>query len=105
MLPAWELGRDGWIERALDGLDGRPVYLTVDVDYFDPSVVPSTGTPEPGGAAWWPTLDLLDRLFRRTDVVAADVVELAPVRGLHQADFTVARLVYHLIGLATRSVS
>lgn len=102
MLPAWEVGRDGWIERALDGLDGRPVYLTVDVDYFDPSIVPSTGTPEPGGAAWWPTLDLLDSLFRRADVVAADVVELAPIRGLHHADFTVARLVYHLIGLATR---
>jgi len=105
MLPAWELGRDGWIERALDGLDGRPVYLTVDVDYFDPSVVPSTGTPEPGGGTWWPTLDLLDNLFRRADVVAADVVELAPIRGLHHADFTVARLVYHLIGLATRRVS
>jgi agmatinase len=105
MLPAWELGRDGWIERALDGLDGRPVYLTVDVDYFDPSVVPSTGTPEPGGATWWPTLNLLDSLFRRADVVAADVVELAPVGGLHHADFTVARLVYHLIGLATRRVS
>jgi agmatinase len=102
MLPAWEVGRDGWIERALDGLDGRPVYLTVDVDYFDPSIVPSTGTPEPGGAAWWPTLDLLDSLFRRTRVVAADVVELAPIRGLHHVDFTVARLVYHLIGLATR---
>ena len=105
MLPAWELGRDGWIERALDGLDGRPVYLTVDVDYFDPSVVPSTGTPEPGGGTWWPTLDLLGSLFRRANVVAADVVELAPIRGLHHADFTVARLVYHLIGLATRRVS
>lgn len=105
MLPAWDLGRDGWIERALDGLDGRPVYLTVDVDYFDPSVVPSTGTPEPGGGTWWPTLDLLDDLFRRADVVAADVVELAPIPGLHHADFTVARLVYYLIGLAAKRVS
>jgi len=103
MLPAWELGTDGWIERALDGLDGRPVYLTVDVDYFDPSIVPATGTPEPGGGTWWPTLELLDALFLRADVVAADVVELAPSPGLHHADFTVARLVYHLIGLATRA--
>ena len=100
LLPAWELETDGWIDRVLDGLDDRPVYLTVDVDYFDPSVIPSTGTPEPGGGRWWPTLALLEALFRRCRVVAADVVELAPIQGLHHADFTVARLVYKLIGLA-----
>ena len=103
MLPAWELGRNGWIERALEGLDGKPVYLTFDVDYFDPSIIPATGPPEPGGGSWWPTLELLDALFERAEVVAADVVELAPTPGLHHADFTVARLVYHLIGLATRA--
>jgi len=86
----------------LAGLDGSPVYLTVDVDYFDPSIVPATGTPEPGGGAWWPTLRFLEALFRRTRVVAADVVELAPIEGLHHADFTVARLVHHLIGLNVR---
>jgi len=102
MTPAWELGRDGWIDRALAGLDGQPVYLTVDVDYFDPSVIPATGTPEPGGGLWWPTWELLDALFRRTEVVACDIVELAPIPGLHHADFTVARLVYHLIGLGLR---
>ncbi len=65
-------------------------------------MVPATGTPEPGGGTWWPTLELLDALFARARVVAADVVELAPVDGQHHADFTVARLVYHLIALATR---
>lgn len=102
MVPAWELDRPGWIESALDGLDGKPVYLTFDVDYFDPSIVPATGTPEPGGGRWWPTLEFLDALFRRTRVVAADVVELAPAPPLHHADFTVARLVYQLIALAVR---
>ena len=97
---ARELGAEGWIDRALAGLAGRPVYLTFDVDYLDPSIVPATGTPEPGGGAWWPTLDLLDRLYREADVVAADVVELAPIEGLHHADFAVARLVYHLAALA-----
>ena len=87
----------------IDGLDDAPVYLTVDVDYFDPSIVPATGTPEPGGGAWWPTLRFLDALFRRTRVVAADVVELAPIPGLHHADFTVARLVHHLVGLRVRA--
>ena len=99
---AWEIGDEGWIDRALEGVSGKKVYLTFDVDYFDPSIVPATGTPEPGGGSWWPTLELLDALFRRATVVAADVVELAPIPGLHHADFTVARLVYHLVGLAAR---
>ena len=97
---AWEMGGEGWIDTALRGLDGRPVYLTVDVDYFDPSLIPATGTPEPGGGDWWLTLRLLEQLFRRATVVACDVVELAPVAGLHHADFTVARLVHKLIGFA-----
>jgi agmatinase len=98
LVHAWEMAGEQWIDRALDGIDGRPVYLTVDVDYFDPSIVPATGTPEPGGGQWWPTIRLLEALFARADVVAADVVELAPIPGLHHADFTVARLVYALIG-------
>jgi agmatinase len=104
MVPAWELGREGWIDRALEGLDGKPVYLTFDVDYFDPAIMPATGTPEPGGGQWWPTLQLLEQLFRRTTVVASDVVELAPIDGLHHADFTAARLVYKLIGLVAETL-
>jgi agmatinase len=100
MLPAWELERPGWVERALEGLDGRPIYLTFDVDYFDPAVLPATGTPEPGGGRWWPTIELLEALFRRTRVVGADVVELAPIEGMHHPDFTVARLVHALISLS-----
>ena len=102
ILHGFEMEQPGWQEVALDGLDGRPVYLTVDVDYFDPAVVPATGTPEPGGGAWWPTLRFLDSLFRQANVVACDVVELAPRPGLHHADFTVARLVYKLVGFAFR---
>lgn len=98
LLHAWEMQDGDWIERALDGIAGKPVYLTVDVDYFDPSIVPATGTPEPGGGQWWPTLRLLEALFERANVVACDAVELAPIAGLHHADFTVARLVYGLIG-------
>lgn len=100
VLHAWEMEREDWIERSLEGLDGRPIYLTLDVDYFDPGIVPATGTPEPGGPAWWPTLRFLTALFLRARVVACDIVELAPARGLHHADFTVARLAYKLAGLA-----
>ncbi len=99
ILHAWEMESESWIERALSGLDGKPVYLTLDVDYFDPAIIPPTGTPEPGGGAWWPTLRFLAQLMTRSNVVACDVVELAPSPGLHHADFTIARLVYKLVGM------
>ncbi len=88
---------DTWMDRALAAL-GDTVYLTVDVDYFDPSLVPSTGTPEPGGGDWYRTLRFLRRVFRERTVVGADVVELAPIPGFHAPDFLVAKLVYKLIG-------
>jgi len=72
------------------------VYLTFDVDYFDPALIPATGTPEPGGGKWWSTLALLRELFRRKRVVAMDVVELAPIVGQTVSDFIAARLVYKL---------
>jgi agmatinase len=90
-------GSDAWIDRALAAL-GDDVYLTVDIDYFDPSLVPATGTPEPGGGQWYPTMRLLRRLFAERNVVAADVVELAPLPGNAAPDFLTAKLVYKLIG-------
>lgn len=98
VVHAWEMDDDGWMGPAVDAVRDRPVYLTVDVDGFDPSVIPATGTPEPGGMRWWQTIRFLDRLFAAARVVAADVVELAPVEGLHHADFAAARLVYKIVG-------
>lgn len=89
-------------DRYLAGLP-QTVYLTFDVDYFDPSLVPATGTPEPGGGRWYPTLRLLRRLFASKRVVAADIVELAPIAGLPTSDFVAARLAYKLVGLWSRS--
>jgi len=74
------------------------VYLTFDVDYFDPSLVPATGTPEPGGGLWYPTLALLRALFRAKRVIAMDLVELAPIGGQPASDFLAAKLVYKCIG-------
>ncbi|MGD8321215.1 MAG: agmatinase [Gemmatimonadota bacterium] len=90
----WE--DDRWMDRAMEAL-GPKVYLTFDVDYFDPDILPSTGTPEPGGGDWYRTLKFLKRVYREREVVAADVVELAPTPGLHAPDFLVAKLVYKLI--------
>jgi agmatinase len=86
-----------WIDDVIATLHDD-VYITFDVDGFDPSLVPSTGTPEPGGLAWYPVLQLLRRVFRERRVVAADVVELAPIPGLLAPDFLVAKLVYKMIG-------
>jgi len=88
---------DAWIDDVMAKL-GDPVYLTFDVDGLDPSLVPSTGTPEPGGLQWYPVLKLLRRVFRERTVVAADVVELAPIPGYATPDFLVAKLVYKVIG-------
>lgn len=74
------------------------IYLTFDVDYFDPALVPATGTPEPGGGNWYPTLRLLRYLFQTKTVVAMDLVELAPVGGLPASDFLAAKLVYKCLG-------
>lgn len=86
-----------WIEKAIDLLT-PDVYVTIDLDGFDPSVVPCVGTPEPGGLSWDEVLTLLRQVTQKRRVVAADVVELAPAAGLHASDFTAARLVYKLIG-------
>lgn len=87
---------EAWIDRAFDAL-GDDVFITFDVDYFDPSLMPATGTPEPGGPPWYPTLKLLRRVFEEKNVVGADVVELAPMGGNAAPDFVVAKLVYKMV--------
>ncbi|MDQ3555607.1 MAG: agmatinase [Gemmatimonadota bacterium] len=91
----WE--DDGWIDRVVSAL-GPAVYITFDVDYFDPSLMPATGTPEPGGPGWYATMKLLRRVFAERRVVGFDVVELAPMPGNPAPDFLTAKLVYKMIG-------
>lgn len=86
-----------WIDDVMKTL-GNDVYITFDVDGFDPALVPATGTPEPGGLQWYPVMRLLRRVFAERHVHAADIVELAPIPGYHAADFLVAKLVYKMIG-------
>jgi len=93
-----ELDSEGWMDRVLEALWSDNVYISFDVDFFDPAFVPSTGTPEPGGGTWQQATSLLRRVFAEKNVVAADVVELAPIPGLVAPDFLVAKLVYKMIG-------
>ncbi len=81
---------------------GPHVYLTVDLDGFDPSIMPSTGTPEPGGLLWREVTALLDMVARRSNIVGADVVELMPIPGLVAPDFMAAKLAYRIVGLVAR---
>ena len=87
----------GWPDDILDALTEN-VYLTVDVDFFDPALMPSTGTPEPGGFFWPETMAFLRKLFAAKNIVGCDVVELSPIKGLHAPDFTIARLIHKLMG-------
>lgn len=75
----------------------RDIYITFDVDVFDPSIVPATGTPEPGGILWYDVLEILRRVTADRNVIGFDVVELAPIQCMHAPNFVVARLVYSLI--------
>jgi len=102
--------RDAAIVRRFPGYWHRPLpndfpewlYVTVDVDGFDPAVIPATGTPVAGGLSWDEGLGLLRLLTAGRRVIGFDVVELAPRRGDHASDFAAARLVYALMGLALR---
>lgn len=92
-----------WRDEFIQRVQGRRVFLTIDVDGLDPAIVPATGTPEPDGLTWRETLDILRTLTEHADVVGMDCVELAPTPGLHMADFAVAKLVYKAISYSMMS--
>ena len=86
-----------WRSELIARIRGKRVFLTIDVDGLDPSIVPATGTPEPDGLTWRETLAILRTVTAHAEVVALDCVELAPTEGLHMADFAVAKLLYKTI--------
>ena len=85
-----------WIEEVLSQVSGN-VYITIDLDAFDPSIAPSTGTPEPGGLAWYPTLKLLKKIFEKCNVVAFDIVELMDSANPKPTAFLAAKLYYKML--------
>jgi agmatinase len=90
-----------WFARAVSKLSDK-VYVTIDVDVFDPSIMPSTGTPEPGGLLWYDVLGFLKLVFEQRDVVGFDVVELCPDKRNKAPDFTAAKLIYKLLSYKFR---
>lgn len=92
-----------WQSELIQRLQGRKVYLTIDVDGLDPAVVPATGTPEPDGLTWRQTLEIIRVVAQHAPIIGLDCVELAPSPGLHAADFAVAKLLYKTITYAIHS--
>jgi agmatinase len=86
-----------WAETIVGQIKGD-VYVTIDLDVFDPSVMPATGTPEPGGLFWRDVLNLLRLVSRKCSVRGFDVVELAPLPGMVAPDFMAAKLIYRFMG-------
>ncbi|WP_318309079.1 agmatinase [Flagellimonas crocea] len=87
---------DFWMDTALDLMTDN-VYITFDLDAFDPSIMPSTGTPEPGGLLWYETLDFLNRVFKEKNVVGFDIVELCPNEHDRSSNFLAAKLYYKML--------
>jgi len=85
-----------WMDRSID-LMSEKVYITLDLDVFDPSILPGTGTPEPGGMQWYPMLTYLKKVFKQKEVIGFDIVELAPVEGLPASEFLVSKLYYKML--------
>ncbi|MDB9732323.1 agmatinase [Polaribacter sp.] len=85
-----------WTDSAIDQMTEN-VYITFDLDAFDPSILPSTGTPEPGGLLWYETLDFLKQVFTEKNVVGFDIVELCPNKSEKSSDFIAAKLYYKML--------
>lgn len=87
---------DRWMDKAIAKLE-KHVYVTIDLDVFDPSIMPSTGTPEPGGLDWYRVINFLKKVSEKRNIVGFDVVELLPSKNDPAPDFLAAKLVYTLI--------
>jgi agmatinase len=90
-----------WVKKAISKLSDK-IYITIDLDVFDPSIMPSTGTPEPGGMLWYDVLGFLKLVFEKKEVVGFDVVELCPTENNKTSDFLAAKLIYKLLSYKFR---
>ena len=87
---------EDWMDDAIGQMTPN-VFITIDLDAFDPSIMPSTGTPEPGGMFWYETLEFLKLMFKKKNVVGFDIVELCPNENEKSSDFLAAKLYYKML--------
>jgi agmatinase len=97
---AHDLARSPWLwEKIVPRLKPN-VYLSIDLDGFDPALMPAVGTPVPGGIGWYDFLNLVRAVAKKRRIIGFDVVELRPQKGFEFCDFTAARLLYRVLGYA-----
>jgi agmatinase len=87
-----------WIDRAIAAISTDKVFLTIDLDGIEPTLIPGVGTPQPGGIGWYDLLEFLRRVFVNHTVIGCDIMELAPITDSVVSEFTAATLAYKLIG-------
>ncbi|HCR85647.1 MAG TPA: agmatinase [Alphaproteobacteria bacterium] len=96
----WARDKKKWnVDEIVKHLEGKPVYLSFDIDGFDASMIPATGTPEPGGIFWYDAIQIIAAAAKKCNIVGADINELAPIKGMHACDFLAAKLAYKIISL------
>lgn len=88
------------INEIIEPLRGKSVFITFDIDGFDSTLMQATGTPEPNGLLWQETMEIIREASKISNVVGADVVELAPIKGFHSYDFLTAKLCYKILSYA-----
>jgi len=81
----------------------KKVFFTLDIDGMEPSVFPSTGTPIPGGLAWYQTLNIFESIAKQREIIGFDLMEFAPIEGFHAYDFSAALLLYKMMGIVSRN--
>lgn len=97
----WGKDRKRWdVKEIVAALKGYPVYVSFDLDGFDASLMPATGTPEPGGVFWEDAVEIIRAAAETHEFIGADVVELAPIKNYHACDFLAAKLVYKILAYA-----
>ena len=94
----WAKDKNKWnMAKFKKMIKNKIVYITFDVDGFDSSIMPATGTPEPGGLFWDETLEIIKVAIKNSNVVGADINELAPIKGFNSYNFLVAKLAYKIL--------
>ncbi|MDB2415038.1 agmatinase [Rickettsiales bacterium] len=97
----WAKDKKNWeIEEIISHVKDKPIYLTFDVDGFDASIMPATGTPEPGGMFWDEVIEIIKKASKAGNIIGADINELAPIEGWHACDFLAAKLAYKILSIA-----
>lgn len=93
----WGSGKTATIDEVLNAIKTKYIYITIDVDGFDPSVMPGTGTPVPGGLSWEYGVELIERAIKKAELVSADIVEVSPQKDSVLTEYSAAQLIYSMI--------